>query len=71
MTMAYTTDDLTKIERAIAKGVLTVEYADRRVTYQSLDAMRRLRQEMRDELNAAAGTPRKRVIRLYQSGRGY
>lgn len=69
--MAYTNDDLTKLERAIAKGVLTVQYADRRVTYQSLSAMRSLRQEMKDELSAAAGTPRKRLMRAFQSGRGY
>lgn len=69
--MAYTNDDVTKLERAIAKGVLTVQYADRRVTYQSLESMRKLRQEMKDEIAATAGTPRRRTMRVFQSGRGY
>ena len=68
--MAFTNEDLSKLERAIARGVLTVQYADRRVTYHDLDSMRRLRQEMRGEINAAAGKPRRRTMRLYQSGRG-
>jgi hypothetical protein len=69
--MAFTATDLETLERAIGRGVLTVEYADRRVTYQSLDAMRRLRREMQDEINAAAGAPRARTMRVTQSGRGY
>lgn len=69
--MAYTQTQLTELEEAIAKGVLSVRHSDgRSVTYQSLDAMRKLRQEMLDELNASAGTRRRRTMRVYQSGRG-
>lgn len=69
--MAYTSAELSALERAIAKGVLTVQYADRRVTYQSLAEMRKLRAEMKNEIDSAAGTPRARFIRISQTGRGY
>ena len=51
--------------------MLSVRYADRTVTYQSLVEMRRLLKQMRDELGQAAGAPRRRrIVRLYQSGTG-
>ena len=69
--MAYTAEQLASLEEAITSGVLTVRYADRTVTYQSLDAMRKLRREMRGELVGATGAPRRRrTMRVYQSGTG-
>jgi hypothetical protein len=69
--MAFTSTDVQRLEQAIASGTLRVKYADREVTYQSLEAMRSLLRQMRQEVDDAAGTPRrKRVIRLYQRGRG-
>lgn len=69
--MAFTTDDIAKLERAIASGVLTVRYADRTVTYQTTRDMMAALKQMRAEVDAAAGTaPRKRTMRVYQSGRG-
>lgn len=59
--MAWTAEQISKLEEAIATGALTVRYADRLVTYRSLDEMQRLLQDMRDEVN---GTVRTRRIRV-------
>lgn len=48
--MAYTIDQLNRLEAAIAEGALTVKYQDKQVTYRSLDEMIRIRKLMRDEL---------------------
>lgn len=71
--MAFTTNDLERIERAIARGTLTVRYADRTVTYQSMRELMRARDLMRSELGPDAGGTkgRRRTMRVQQSGRGY
>jgi hypothetical protein len=48
--MAFTNDQLSALETAIAQGALSVQYADRRVTYHTMDEMLRLRNQMRSEL---------------------
>jgi hypothetical protein len=69
--MAWTTDDVAKVERAIAGGKTRVTFGDRTVQYADLDAMRRARREMLDEIAAASpATKRKRIIRLTQTGTG-
>lgn len=69
--MPWTTDDVSRLERAIASGKTSVQYGDRRIQYADLDAMRRARREMLDEIGAAtAGTKRSRVIRMTQTGTG-
>jgi hypothetical protein len=68
--MAWTTSDVQKLEKAIASGVTSVRYADRTVQYQDLDAMRRARREMLDEIAAAAGTCKRRTFRVTQTGTG-
>ena len=69
--MAFTQEQLTQLEEAIASGTLRVRYADRDVTFHSLKEMRTLRSQMQTELGLAAGRPRrKRTMRVYQSGRG-
>ena len=69
--MAYTQAQVTALEEAIASGVLSVRQTDgRSVTYQSLSEMRAVLQEMRNEVNAAAGTRRRRTFRTFQQGRG-
>ena len=68
--MAYTVDQLNAIESAIAGGILTVEIGDRRTTYQSLDQMRALRDEMRAELQVSSPA-RKAAIRTIMTGKGY
>ncbi len=69
--MAFTKEQVTQLEGAIAAGVLSVRYADRTVTYHSLAEMRKLLKQMRDELGHAVGARRRpRIVRLYQSGTG-
>lgn len=54
--MAFNQSQLTALEVAIASGLLTVEYSDRRVTYQSLSEMLTLRDRMKADVENAAGT---------------
>ena len=54
--MAWTSDQLSKIEDAIAQGSLTVKYADKQVTYRSLDEMLRIRDLMRKDLGATSSS---------------
>lgn len=70
--MPFTTDDIAKLERAIARGHKVVRYGDRTVEYHSMKDMRAALQQMRDEVNAEDpnATPRRRLIRLTQIGRG-
>lgn len=74
--MAFTQDQVTALEKAIASGTLRVSYSDgvgtREVTYQSLSAMRALLRQMRAELNPQpAGTKKRRgLVRLTQMGTG-
>ena len=68
--MAYTVDQLSALESAIAGGLLTVEIGDRRTTYQSLEQMRALRDEMRAELQVASPA-RKAAIMSISTGKGY
>ena len=60
--MAYTTAQLETIEGAIASGTLRVEIEGRVVVYQSLDALIKLRDQIRAELGVATpATARGRV----------
>jgi hypothetical protein len=64
--MAYTTDDLSTIERAIASGQLRVRLADgSELQYQSTESMMRVRSDIVDSLALASGTPTVRRIRVY------
>ena len=53
--MAWTTDQLTALETAIAAGSKEVRYGDKHVIYNSLDEMMRLRRTMRIELGLETG----------------
>ena len=44
---SFTNDDLIAIEKSIAKGVLTVKYTDKEITYRSLDDLFKIRNEIR------------------------
>lgn len=56
--MAWTSADLTALETAIKSGVRHVQYADRSVTYHSLDEMMRLREAMKNDVASTAGSAR-------------
>jgi hypothetical protein len=48
--MAYTSEQLTQVEAALASGTLRVEINGRVVQYQSPEMLMRLRDQMRAEL---------------------
>lgn len=52
--MAFTQQQLDKLEDAIAQGVLEVQYQDKKVTYRSLDEMMRVRDRIRESLGKAS-----------------
>lgn len=54
--MAFTTDDLTALDRAIASGELSVRTADRSITYRSIDELLTARDRVVREIGA--GTAR-------------
>lgn len=63
--MAFTQDDIDKLSAAIASGVQTVEFADKRITYNSISEMMRARQMMQSELATTnAGRVPVRVTRV-------
>ncbi len=49
--MAWTATDLTRLEAAIARGEKTVQFADRSVTYRSLQEMLEARKVIADALD--------------------
>lgn len=61
--MAFTASQLEALEEAIAAGVRTVTYADRSVTYASLQEMLTLRSQMKKELAVASNTGQSRWVR--------
>lgn len=65
--MAWTQTDLDAIEAAIVNGTTVVKYADKSVTYRSIDELIRVRDLIRKDLgltNAASG----RVLASYTKG---
>lgn len=49
----FTADDLANIDRAISSGELEVQYRDRRVTYRSVDELKKARALILGELQSA------------------
>ncbi len=68
--MAWTQSDLDALDLALTNGRKRVIYADgRSIEYHSLDEMRRLRKDMKGELEAAASTvnPRRVTVARFRS----
>jgi hypothetical protein len=61
--MAYTLEQYTELQAAIAMGALVVRHNDRTVTYRSLDEMQRILRMMAEELgvNAQNGNGNRRL----------
>jgi hypothetical protein len=59
---AWTQEQLTALETAIARGTLRVKYGERDVTYRSLDEMLKLRGVMRRELGLVDPAGGRRVV---------
>jgi len=69
--MAWTQTDIDKLKAAIAQGATKVKFADREVTYRSLDEMRETLRILQAEVDQAAGLTRTRVRRvLFVTGKG-
>ena len=67
--MAYSETDLTAIRAARLRGIRTVQFADRSVTYASDAEMRQLEQDVRCELTGAATRTRsKQTIAVASKG---
>lgn len=60
--MPYNQADLDALDAAIAKGVKRVEYADRSITYRSVEEMQQARTLVARQL---ASTPRPKQTVLY------
>ena len=59
--MAFTQSQVDALEAAIASGTLEVRTGDKSVRYHSLDEMIKLRDVIRNQLNADAQTPTSRA----------
>lgn len=69
--MAWTQTDIDKLKVAIAQGATKVKFADREVTYRSLDEMRETLRLLQAEVDANDGVPRRRLRRvLFSTTRG-
>jgi hypothetical protein len=66
--MAYTQADLDRIQRAIAKGELEVQYHDRKVRYRSIAELREAQTEIVRSLDSER--PRSRIVRMRNAGKG-
>lgn len=70
--MPVTQTDIDELNAAIAGGERLVRKSDgTTIEYRSVAELIRARDDMRKELDAAAGRPRVRAVRLYHAGRGY
>lgn len=68
--MAFTQDDVVRIERALAKGEHIVRFADRTVEYRSVQELIEARDRMLNELSKV-GRRRARLVRLFHVGKGW
>lgn len=56
--MVWTQTDLDNVKAALAKGEHTVQFADRSVTYRSVEELQRVMQMIEAELATAVDRPR-------------
>lgn len=66
--MAYTLEQYTALQDAIAGGELSVRYADRSVTYRSVAEMLQILRLMRDELGINAHCSGGRTYAAFSKG---
>jgi len=65
--MAFTQIQIDTLKNAIAEGALTVKYADKEVTYRSLDEMRKILDMMESEVSPTT-KPAKRRFAEFDKG---
>jgi len=66
--MAYTMEQYTALQAAIAEGALTVRYADKSVQYRSLDEMVRILKLMATDLGLNANNDGGRRYASFSKG---
>ena len=66
--MGYTVDQYNQLVAAIAQGAMTVKYADKEVTYRSLNEMYRIKRDMEKDLGLSQGI--KPTTRFAQFSKG-
>lgn len=66
--MAYTLEQYQTLQAAIAGGELSVRYADRSVTYRSVDEMLKILRLMRDDLGLNADCNGGRTFTSFSKG---
>jgi len=64
--MAFTSEQLTTLETAIAAGTLSIKLNGREITYQSLDQMLRLRDIMAADVAKTAGGSKSGSIQMWR-----
>lgn len=65
--MAWSESDITALETAIKQGTVRVKFADREITYRSLDEMIRLRDLMISSVRGKS-TPKSHTFGDYDRG---
>jgi hypothetical protein len=66
--MAWSQNDLTVLEKAIATGATSVQYADKKVDYRSLAEMMELRDNIRGELGLVDLRKTRRAYASFDKG---
>ena len=66
--MAYTEADLTAVRAAIAKGERAVQFADRSVTYRSMDELFQAEERIAGALATATATRPKQAFAVASKG---
>ena len=61
---------LAAIQKARNSGVLTVTHGDTSTTFRSLSDMDKIIGSLKDQISAAGNTTRRKVRRIYQTGKG-
>ena len=66
--MAWTQQDLDALRAAAAKGIHEVSYGDKKVTYATLDEIRRLISEIEAQIDAPTRRGKRKVIMVSSKG---
>ena len=66
--MPFTQAQLDTLDAAIAQGVLTVEYSDKKVTYRSFNEMMKTRALMLADINSGKVLPSRAHYPIFDKG---
>lgn len=69
--MAVTQEQIDQLTAAIASGERQVSNGGEQITYRSIDDLIKARKVLQDEFDKQNAVDKTRVVRLFQSGRGY